>query len=99
MSLSRAAIVASICLGLTAAGAQQRETASTACNANMRGTINCPTYTAPATTAVQHAAMDGSMAITAQTSVTLFNGAVSLQDGRGRIFSPRLAVRIVKPAP
>jgi hypothetical protein len=48
MSLSRIVIIASICLGLTAAVAQQREAVTTACNANTRGSVNCPTYTAPA---------------------------------------------------
>jgi hypothetical protein len=76
MSWSRVAIIASICLGLTAAAAQQRETASTACSTTNRGTVNCPTYTAPATTAVPQAPMDGSMNVPAQTATTLFNGAV-----------------------
>jgi hypothetical protein len=76
MSFSRIVVIASICLGLTAAVAQQREATSTACNANSRGTVNCPTYTAPATTALPRSAMDGSMNVPAQTAVTLFNGTV-----------------------
>jgi hypothetical protein len=76
MSLSRVVIITSICLGLTAAAAQQRDAVSTACNASNRGTVNCPTYTAPATTAVSRTLMDGSMVVPSQTSTTLFNGAV-----------------------
>jgi hypothetical protein len=52
MTTARAIIIASICLSLTAAVAQQREAVTAACTASNRGTVNCPTYTAPATTAV-----------------------------------------------
>jgi hypothetical protein len=79
MSLSRAVSVASIFLGLLVSGAlaqQSAQTAITGCNAVTRGTANCPTYTAPATTAVPSASMDGSMNLPAATSTTLFNGAV-----------------------
>jgi hypothetical protein len=79
MSLSRAIIsVASIFLGLSAASAQEPEKAvSTACSAAQRGTAACPTYTAPATTAVPRAPMDGSLFISsAGVSTPLFNGAV-----------------------
>jgi hypothetical protein len=78
MALSRVTIIALICLGLTTAAAQQREavTAAAACNASTRGTLNCPTYTVPAATAVQHASMDGSMTVPNATSTLLFNGAV-----------------------
>jgi hypothetical protein len=78
MSVRAIVSIASI-LGLlvTAAIAQQFvQPASTACNAADRGTVNCPTYTAPATTAVPRAPMDGSMNVPATTSTTLFNGAV-----------------------
>jgi hypothetical protein len=71
----RGAIVGAICFGLTGAAAQQRQTGA-ACNVNNQGTVNCPTYTAPAATAVPRAAMDGSMHVLAQTATTLFNGAV-----------------------
>jgi hypothetical protein len=61
---------------VTAAIAQQfAQPANTACNAANRGTVNCPTYTAPAT-AVPRAPMDGSMTVPANTSTVLFNGAV-----------------------
>jgi hypothetical protein len=74
MSLSRVAIIASFCLGLSGAAAQQpQQTATTSCSP--RGTPTCPTFTAPAATAVQHASMDGSMNIAPFTSTTLFNGA------------------------
>jgi hypothetical protein len=76
MSWSRVAIIASICLGLTTAVAQQREAITAACSASNRGTVNCPTYTAPATTAVPRASIDGSMTVPSQTSTTLFKGAV-----------------------
>jgi hypothetical protein len=84
MSLIRAVVsVASIFLGLSAAVAQQPENkalsapaATTACNANTRGSVTCPNYTAPAATAVPSASMDGSMNIPASTSTTLFNGTV-----------------------
>jgi hypothetical protein len=76
MSWSRVGLVAVACLGLTAAVAQQREALSTTCNASNRGTVNCPTYSAPAATAVPSASMDGSMMVTAMTSTTLFKGSV-----------------------
>jgi hypothetical protein len=76
MSLSRVVIIAAICLGLTAAAAQQRETVSTACGAAQRGTVNCPNYTAPAAIAVPGASMDGSMMVPPATSTILFNGKV-----------------------
>jgi hypothetical protein len=41
-----------------------------------RGTPNCPTYTAPAATALPGASMDGSMNVPAATSTVLFKGAV-----------------------
>jgi hypothetical protein len=44
-------------------------------NANQRGTESCPTYTAPATTAVPRASMGGSMTV-GPGPATLFNGAV-----------------------
>jgi hypothetical protein len=78
MSVRAIVSIASI-LGLlvTAAIAQQlAQPASTACNAANRGTVNCPTYTAPATTAVPRAPMDGSMTVPANTSTVLSNGAV-----------------------
>ena len=82
MSVRTIVSIASI-LGLlvTAALAQQfgqTQTASTACNAANRGTVNCPTYTAPATTAVPRAPMDGGMNVPATILTTLFNGAVPL---------------------
>ncbi len=78
MPLSRIAIIASICFGLTAAVAQQREvtTAATSCTSSTRGSIACPNYTAPAATAVPGASMDGSTNVAASTSTTLFKGAV-----------------------
>lgn len=70
-------ISASMALGLSAAFAQQpATTASTPCNALNRGTVNCPTYTAPATTAVPRASMGGSLTINGGISTPLFNGAV-----------------------
>jgi len=83
MSVRAVVSIASI-LGLlvTAAIAQQlvQPAATTACNAANRGTVNCPTYTAPATTAVPRAPMDGSMNVSGLTSTTLFNGAVPPMD-------------------
>jgi hypothetical protein len=79
MSFRIIASIASTLLVLlvSAALAQQfGQAVSTACNANNRGTVNCPTYTAPATTVVPRAPMDGSMTIPALTLTTLFNGAV-----------------------
>jgi hypothetical protein len=73
MSLNRAAVsVASLLLGLSAASAQSNKPAP-GCTL---GTVNCPTYTAPATTAVPRAPMDGSMYVPFGTSTPLFNGAV-----------------------
>jgi hypothetical protein len=40
------------------------------------GTVDCPLYTAPATTAVPGASMDGSTTILGGVSTLLFNGAV-----------------------
>jgi hypothetical protein len=78
MSLNRAVVsVASILLVLLVSAAiAQQQTASTACNANNRGTVNCPTYTAPAATAVPGTSMDGSLNVPNSTSTTLFNGKV-----------------------
>jgi hypothetical protein len=78
MSFRAIASIASILFLLVTAalGQQYAQTASTACNAINRGTVNCPTYTAPAITAVPRAPMDGSMVIPSQVSTTLFNGAV-----------------------
>jgi hypothetical protein len=65
-----------ILFGLSAAGAQQQAPVSTtACNNGNRGVVSCPTYTAPATTAVPGATMGGSMVVNAGTT-TLFNGVV-----------------------
>jgi hypothetical protein len=79
MSVRAIASMASIILLavlVSAALAQQfGQAASTAC-ASTRGSLSCPTYTAPAATAVPRAPMDGSMLVTAGTSTTLFNGAV-----------------------
>jgi hypothetical protein len=65
---------------LSGAAAQQpselQARAAVACGAAQRGTVNCPNYTAPATTSVPEASMDGSMNVSAATSTTLFNGAV-----------------------
>jgi hypothetical protein len=65
-------------LRVSVAFAQQfAQTASRACNAITRGTVNCPTYTAPATTGVPRAPMDGSVFISSGgVSTPLFNGAV-----------------------
>jgi hypothetical protein len=78
MSMNRAIwFSALMALGLSAAFAQQQSiTMITPCNAAQRGTVNCPTYTAPSTTAVPRAPVDGSMNVLATTSTTLFNGAV-----------------------
>jgi hypothetical protein len=80
MSFRAIASIAAIFLGLlVTAGLAQKlaETATkTACTAAQRGTETCPTYTAPAATAVPNASMDGSMNVAAATSTTLFNGAV-----------------------
>jgi hypothetical protein len=65
-----------ILFGLSAAGAQQREAVSTACNNASRGAVNCPDYTAPAATAVPGKSLDGSMNVPGNTSTTLFGGAV-----------------------
>jgi hypothetical protein len=68
--------VTAMALGSLAAFAQsERSAAVTACNAGNRGTINCPTYTVPAATAVQHASMGGSMTV-GPGFAPLFNGAV-----------------------
>lgn len=78
MPLNRAVIsIASMFWSLSAATAQQvAPAASTVCNTATRGTVNCPVYTAPATTAVPRASMDGSMVIPNGVSTLLFNGAV-----------------------
>jgi hypothetical protein len=79
MSFRAIASIGAIFLGLavTAALAQQfAQPASTACSAINRGTVNCPTYIAPATTVVPRTAMDGSLTVPGQTSTTLFNGAL-----------------------
>jgi hypothetical protein len=77
MSVVRAVGAMSVLLVLSSAAAQQpAQQAVGACNASNRGTVNCPTYTAPATTAVPRAPMDGSKVVPATTSTTLFNGAV-----------------------
>jgi hypothetical protein len=71
MSLSRAVVsVVSLLLWLPAAFAQPKSPPAPSCTL---GTGNCPTYTAPATTAVPRAPMDGSRNVTSQTSTTLFN--------------------------
>ena len=69
MSLSRVVVVtiASIFLGLPAALAQQCKS----------GAVNCPTYTAPATTSVPGPAIGGNIAIPdGGMSTLLFDGAV-----------------------
>jgi hypothetical protein len=75
MSLSRAVVFIAIFLGLSVAVAQQPVKVAACSNATERGTVNCPTYTVPAGTAVPHS-MDGSMNVPSQTTMTLFNGAV-----------------------
>jgi hypothetical protein len=73
MSLTLSRVVASIILiflGLSPALAQ------TQCTADSRGTVNCPTYTAPATTAVSHPSVGGSIVIPSGRTTTLFAGAV-----------------------
>ena len=53
--------------------------AHAACNPGQIGTsADCPDYTAPATTAVPGASMDGSVAIQGGVTTTLFNGTVPL---------------------
>jgi hypothetical protein len=77
MSLSRTVVFIAIFLGLSVAVAQQPAKVAACSTVSERGTVTCPTYTAPATTAVPRAPMDGSMVVVpAQTSTTLFNGAV-----------------------
>jgi hypothetical protein len=49
--------------------------AHAACNQNQAGTVDCPVYTAPATTSVPRASMGGSMVINGGGTI-LFNGAV-----------------------
>jgi hypothetical protein len=41
-----------------------------------RGTLDCPAYTAPATTALPQTHVDGSIVVSANVLTTLFNGAV-----------------------
>jgi hypothetical protein len=72
MSNRVVASAASLLLGLSAASAQSNKPAP-GCTL---GTVNCPTYTAPATTAVPRAPMDGSMYVMAGMSTPLFNGTV-----------------------
>jgi hypothetical protein len=79
MSLNRSVvfIASTLCLLTVAAGQPAfQPAATTSCNAANRGTVNCPTYTAPATTAVPRASIDGSKVVPSQTSTTLFNGAI-----------------------
>ncbi len=79
MSFSSIASVALTFLGLAVSLAQAQQvsqTASIVCTAATRGTVNCPTYTSPATTAVPRAPMDGSTNVPGQASSVLFNGAV-----------------------
>jgi hypothetical protein len=83
MSLSRTTVLfttfvfAGPLLGASAQQPIEQQTrAAVACSAAQRGTVNCPNYTAPATTAVPEASMDGSMNLPAATSTTLFNGTV-----------------------
>ena len=71
-----AIFVALTVLGLSAALAQHTQTAATTCSSSTRGSPTCPTYTAPAATAVPSTSMDGSINVAAQTSTTLFKGAV-----------------------
>jgi hypothetical protein len=71
-----AILVSLIFFGLSAAVAQRPEAVITTCTSSTRGSPSCPNYIAPAATAVPRAAMDGSMNVAAQTSTTLFNGAV-----------------------
>src|ERR1700693_1771818 len=82
MSLSRALLFTTFVFAVLLSGAsaqqasEQQARAAIACSAAQRGTVNCPNYTAPATTSVPEASMDGSMNVPAATSTTLFNGAV-----------------------
>ena len=71
-----AIFIALIALGLSAALAQHTQTAATTCSSSTRGSPTCPNYTAPAATAVPSTSMDGSINVAAQTSTTLFKGAV-----------------------
>jgi hypothetical protein len=71
-----AIFIALIALGLSAALAQHPQAVTATCSSSTRGSPTCPNYTAPAATAVPSTSMDGSMNVAAQTSTTLFKGAV-----------------------
>ena len=71
-----AIFTALIALGLSAALAQHPQAVTTSCTSSTRGSPTCPNYTAPAATAVPGTSMDGSINVAAQTSTTLFKGAV-----------------------
>jgi hypothetical protein len=68
-------IASMLCL-LTVAFGQPafQSAATTACSAANRGTVNCPTYIAPTSTAVPRASIDGSLSVLAATVTPLFNG-------------------------
>jgi hypothetical protein len=51
-------------------------TAEAQCQHSGTGTVGCPLYVAPATTAVPGRAVDGSAAVPGNVSTMLFNGAV-----------------------
>jgi hypothetical protein len=73
-----AIFIALIALGLSAALAQHTQTApTTTCFSSTRGSSpSCPTYTAPAATAVPGTSMDGSITVLSQTTTPLFGGSI-----------------------